>query len=251
MHGFVEQLTAVLLVSFRITPTLAFSYPFTLVRVPAPVRILLGISLAAWLVAGHPVETWQGDFQSRSLLVAAGAELLMGIGLALALQLAFGALLTAGRMLDIQSGLGLAVLVDPTSRAQLPLIGTLLAYAAGLIFFSAGGAVELLAIWSASVEAVPIGALSMADGMAPLVSCIGACFVLAFGIAGLLTVVLFIIDVAIAFMSRTLPQMNVLILGFQVKTLVVLATLPIAISISAVAMLRLLRFALETMPTLV
>ena len=78
-----------------------------------------------------------------------------------------------------------------------------------------------------------------------------AVFIMAFGAAGLMMLVLFLIDLAIAFMSRTLPQMNVLLLGFQVKTIVLLLTLPIAIAFSAALFLRILRFALETAPMLV
>jgi len=47
--------------------------------------------------------------------------------------------------------------------------------------------------------------------------------------------------------SRTLPQMNVLFLGFQVKAIVTLVLLPIAIAGSATLFLRMIRFALETM----
>ena len=69
---------------------------------------------------------------------------------------------------------------------------------------------------------------------------------MAFGVAGLIMVVLFLLDLAIAFMSRTMPQMNVLILGFQVKALATLVMLPIAFSLATATLLRLMRFALET-----
>ena len=74
---------------------------------------------------------------------------------------------------------------------------------------------------------------------------------MAFGGAGLVLLVLFSIDLAIALMSRTLPQMNVLFLGFQVKSIATLVLLPIALAGSAALYLRILRFAFTTMLQLV
>jgi flagellar biosynthetic protein FliR len=115
-----NQAVAILLVSMRLVPTLSFAPPFTLVRIPATVRVLLAIALSAWLVAGHPEQSYRADFWSHGLFLTALGELVLGIGSALALQLAFAALQTAGRAIDIQGGFGLAVLVDPARCSSRP-----------------------------------------------------------------------------------------------------------------------------------
>lgn len=250
MPELADQAAAILLLSLRIAPTVAFAPPFTLIRVPASVRLVLSIGLALWLVAGHPEQTWQSDFRERGLFITAASELFLGIALALALQLAFAALLVAGRSIDIQAGFGFAVIVDPATRAQLPLVGTLFAYAAAALFFATDGPADLLAIWSQSVAQVPLGSAGIGGDVALLGTYLTAVFVMAFGAAGLMMLVLFLIDMAIAFMSRTMPQMNVLMLGFQVKTLAILVALPIALSLAAGLFLRMMRFALESAPLL-
>lgn len=240
---------AVALLSLRIAPTLAFTPPFTLMQIPASVRVLLAIALAGWLAAGQPEAVWGAPIPAGGLPAIAVSELVLGIGLALALQLAFAALLFAGRMLDVQAGFGLAMIADPTTKAQLPLAGTVLAYAAAITFFAIDGPAELLAIWSASLAAVPLGAGAIgADAITALGSYMSAVFLLAMGAAALVLLVLFLLDLAIAFMSRTLPQMNVLLLGFQVKALAMLVTLPIALALGAGLFLRLVRLALERTP---
>lgn len=245
MGELTNQAVAILLVSLRIVPTIAFASPFTLMRVPPTVRVLLAIALSAWLVVGHPAQSTHADFWSHGLFLTALGELLMGIGLALALQLAFAALLTAGRAIDIQAGFGLAVLVDPATRTQVPLVGTLFAYAAGAIFFATNGPADLLAIWSASLEHVPLGTSPIGGDVTLLTAYISAVFTMAFGLGGLIMLVLFMADLAIAFMSRTLPQMNVMLLGFQVKAMATLAILPFAISLSGALFLRMIRYALD------
>lgn len=88
VEDYSNQAVATLLVSLRLAPAFAFSPPFTLLRVPALVRVMLSVSLAAWLVSGHPAQTWQADFWAPGLFVTALGELLLGVALSLALQLA-------------------------------------------------------------------------------------------------------------------------------------------------------------------
>jgi flagellar biosynthetic protein FliR len=241
------QAAAGLLISLRIAPTLAFSPPFTLMRIPASVRLLLAVGISLWLVAAYPAQTWQARTGAGSLAAVVASELFLGISLALALQLAFAALLTAGRAVDIQAGFGFASLVDPGTRAQLPLTGMLISYAAAILFFASDGPVDLLAIWAMSVAEIPLGtAAAVTDNLGVILAYVSAIFVMAFGAVGLLMLVLFLVDLAIAFMSRTMPQMNVLLLGFQVKTIVTLILLPVAISLASALFLRMMRFALET-----
>jgi flagellar biosynthetic protein FliR len=246
-----DQAIATLLLSLRIVPLLGFAEPFTLLRVPRTVRVMLAISLAAWLVAGNPATTWRVDFWHAGLIGVAISELFLGVALALALQLAFAALLTAGRAIDIQAGFGLAVLVDPTTQAQLPLVGTLFAYAAGAVFFAIGGPQDLLAVWAASIAAVPLGAGVIGGDPGVLIDYISAVFLMAVGLAGVVLLVLFLLDLIVAFLSRTLPQMNVLLLGFQVKAIATIAVLPLALSLAGALFARLMRMAIETMPQLV
>jgi flagellar biosynthesis protein FliR len=245
-----NQAVAILLVSLRIAPTIAFAPPFTLVRIPALVRVILAIALSAWLVSTFPAQTSGVDYWSRGLPLVAASELIMGIALALALQLAFAALLTAGRAVDIQAGFGFALLVDPATRGQSPLVGMIFAYAAAMIFFMTGAPADLLAIWAASVAQAPIGSGVGADALPVLAAYLTSVFVIAFGAAGLILLVLLLLDLAIAFMSRTMPQMNMLILGFQVKTLAVLIVLPIAIALAGSLFARLVRFALDNTASL-
>lgn len=247
MQELQDSVIAIFLTSLRIVPTLAFSPPFTLMRVPATPRLILCLALAAWLVAGHPAQTTGVDLSGIGYLSVAISELIIGIALALCLQLAFAALLTVGRSVDLQAGYAFAMIADPSSRAQAPLIGMIFAYAAAAVFFTTNGPADLLAIWSISLDHAPLGAAIGGDAVHILAAYMSAAFILAFGGGGLLLLVLFLIDVAIALMSRTLPQMNVLFLGFQVKAIAVLVLLPIAIAGSAALFLRLIRFALDTM----
>jgi flagellar biosynthetic protein FliR len=243
-----DSVLAALLVSLRLAPCLAFAQPFTLLRVPVVVRVMLAIGLAVWLVDARPALTVDrlGGHGLVSLFLG---ELMVGLSIALALQLAFGAILWAGRVLDVQAGFGMATLADPTTHEEQPLAGTLLAYGAAAVFFTTGAQYDLLALWVASLEALPLGYGLLQPDMAGLTSYIGSLFFIAIGLVGAAMLAIFLADLVIAFLSRTLPQMNVLLLGFQVKAMVMLVTLPIARAIGAALFVRLVRLALAAPPT--
>ena len=241
---------AALLLALRIAPALAYGGPFTLLRVPVTIRMLLGLSLALWLVAARPEATVSVVRAGASLLSLAVGELFVGMAVALCLQLAFAGILWAGRVVDIQAGFGLATLADPATQAEMPLAGTVFAYAAAAIFFTMGGAHDLIALWAASLDALPLGHGMLAGDVSALSRLMGTLFAMGVGLFGVVMLVLFLLDLAIAFMSRTLPQMNVLLLGFQVKSMATLVMLPIALAVSGGLFLRLLRTALQGMPGL-
>lgn len=250
MEDLAARLAAALLTSLRIAPALAFGGPFALLRVPPVVRVLLAMSLAMWLVAGRPDATTAVVKAGYPIPGLAAGELFIGLAVALSLQLAFAAILWAGRAIDIQAGFGLAMIADPATQAQMPLAGTVFAYAAALIFFTMGGAHDLLALWAATLDFMPMGHVIYGGSAGALFGLIASLFAMGLGLVGVVLLALFLLDLAIAFMSRTLPQMNVLLLGFQVKSMAMLVTLPVALALSAGILLRMLRLALESVPGL-
>lgn len=240
-----------LLVGLRVVPVFAFAPPFTLVRIPATFRVLFGLGLAVALVSGSAISSDVSAENLGAVVVDGLRELGLGIVIMLAFQLVFGALYVAGRTIDIQAGYGLALLIDPTSQAQTPLAGTLFAYAAGALFFAMKGHVALVRLFAASYDAVPLGTWIMPHTIARLAAFMGTAFLSALGVAGGVILVLFLVDTAIALISRTVPQMNVLILGFQVKTIVFLLALPASFAVGGVVLARLMAATLDTLPRLI
>ncbi len=247
MENLTDTVFAILLVTLRLGPTMAFAPPFTLLRIPVTIRVLLAVSMSIWLVAARPELVAQIG-EGSSFLVLALGELLVGVALALGLQLTFAAILWAGRAVDIQAGFGLAMLADPTTNAQIPLAGTILAYGAGMIFFAIGAHYDVIALWAASFDALPVGYDLLSPNIAAVAQFMSVLFLLAVGLVGISILSIFLTDLVIAFLSRTLPQMNVLLLGFQVKAMVMLITLPICLTFALGLYLRLIRMAV-TEPT--
>ncbi|MEO1730528.1 MAG: flagellar biosynthetic protein FliR, partial [Pseudomonadota bacterium] len=97
------------------------------------------------------------------------------------------------------------------------------------------------AIWVASVELLPLGHDPFVPDFSVITGLMGGVFLLAIGLVGASMLAIFLADIMIAFLSRTLPQMNVLLLGFQVKAMLMLITLPFCMSLSLGVFIRVLR----------
>jgi flagellar biosynthetic protein FliR len=239
-----------LLLGLRIAPVFAFAPPFSLIRTPRLFHALFGLGLATCLASGDPRLLIPAHFNLGWLVLAAIRELALGCMFVLAFQLVFAALYLAGRTIDVQAGFGLALLIDPTTRGQIPLVGTLFAYAAGAIFFGVDGHIDLLRLFGASIQAIPPGQWSMPHTIGPLASFISTVFLTAFGVAGAAILALFLADLVIALLSRTVPQMNVLVLGFQVKTILLLLVLPASFGLGGALLIRLTTMMLQAIPRL-
>jgi flagellar biosynthesis protein FliR len=245
MEKLLADLNLILLISLRIGPVFAFAPPFTLLRIPGPVRLMVVLVISATLLGLARIGA--SATAAPNFILAALGELSLGIAIALALQLAFAMIAVVGRSLYVQSGFGLAFLIDPTTRAHTPLIGALFGYAAAAVFFATNGPHDVLAALALSFEAVPLGHAFQTSGVGTLIGFLGAVSVMSLGVAGLAMLILFMIDAVVAMLSRTLPQMNVLVLGFQVKSLAILFLLPATIALGLASMARIIRLAIEVM----
>jgi flagellar biosynthesis protein FliR len=242
--------TSCVLLSLRITPVFLFAPPFTLTRVPKLFTALMGMGLSAILVSAYPDVALVKDVSAPTLLIGGVRELFLGLLPVVVLQLMFGGLYITGRTIDIQAGFGLALIIDPTTRGQTPLMGTLFAYLAGATFFAMNGHLDLLRFFAASLEAVPLGSANELAPLSRLTSYIFVVSMIALGVGGAAILALFLTDIVIAMLTRTVPQMNALLLGIQVKAVIMLAVMPVAIGVAGALLARLVANALNTMPKL-
>jgi flagellar biosynthetic protein FliR len=231
-------IAAVLLAALRVgmalvlTPVLAFG------NVPTNVRVLFLLALSALLVSGLATPAPVIDLGIGALAGAALREALLGALLAFGLFAGFAAFQLAGGILDLQLGLGIAALIDPTTRAQTPLLGTLLFMAAVMAFFAIDGHHMVVRGLAYSLERIPPGTAASRIEPGAIVAHFGAMFSFAVAIAAPVIVILLLVDTALAIMARTMPQMNVFFAGLPLKILVGLMALALSVQYMAPVALR-------------
>lgn len=231
-------MVAIVLLTARLAPVLVLANPFAMLNMPKSVRAALVLSLAAALAPLVHASPDLSRFDTSALFVGLAGELVLGGALAFALNSAFGFFFVSGRILDTQAGFSLALVFDPSSKRQTPLVGTLFSLVAGSVFFATDGHHDLLRLIALTLQAVPPGHLVLAPNPELFIAQTSAMFMLGVVAAGASMVVLFLTDIALAVLSRTLPQMNILMLSLQVKALVMLLLLASSAGMLAPLILR-------------
>ncbi len=186
--------------------------------IPVRLKVLLGAAIAVALFPSVP----RGPAPASDLLgftLAVAGETFIGIVLAFGASLPFVAIRMAGGLLGVQMGFGIVNVMDPREGgSRVPILSKLYGLLAVLLFLLMNGHHLLLRALSLSLKTIPVGGVGFHPGLAEhLLGMAGSAFVMALAIGGPLIAVLFLTDAAMGFIARTVPQMNVFIVGFPVK----------------------------------
>jgi flagellar biosynthetic protein FliR len=149
---------------------------------------------------------------------AVGRELLVGFVIGLAAYLMFVGIQLAGQVVDIQMGLGMVNIIDPMSSAQVSVMGQYFYLVATLVFLAVDGHHVLLRALADSFELVPLGHANFTPTMAGLFNeRASALFLVAFRVGAPVVGALFLTNLALGVLARTVPQMNVFIVGMPLN----------------------------------
>lgn len=230
---------AVFLAAVRLGPLFVMAPVFGAVNIPVRIRIFLTLALAATLAGQIDMQAIAIAPTAGGLIGAAMVELVVGMALAFGLFAAFGAFLFGGRILDIQIGFGVASLIDPATRSQAPLLGTALNLLAVVVFFAVDGHHMIIRALAWSLERLPPGR-SLGELEATAVSAqFGVMFAYGLLIVAPAVFALLLLDVALAVMARTMPQMNIFIVAMPLKVVVGLLVLALSVRHMLPAMNRI------------
>lgn len=157
-------------------------------------------------------------------------ELIVGLILGFVSSLIFSAIQMAGQLLDTQIGFGIINIIDPLSGQQAPLIGNFKYILALIIFLSTNGHHVLLSALFASFKLIPITGVVVNVAIAKfIVDIIGGMFILALKISLPIIVSLILTDMALGILARTMPQMNIFVVGVPGKIIIGLFVLSVAL----------------------
>jgi flagellar biosynthetic protein FliR len=151
-------------------------------------------------------------------------EALVGLLIGFTAYMIMSAIQIAGGLIDFQMGFSIANVIDPQTGAQSPLMGQYL-YILGLLFFlSFNGHYLLIDGIYYSYQFIPINQpwLPLGNSNVALyfVESFSSMFLVAFQMSVPIVGSLFLVDVALGIVARTVPQLNIFVVGMPVKIIV-------------------------------
>lgn len=229
--SFFAWITGVLLVSTRLAMVFIATPPFAGIPVPALARVIVVVGLAVGMV-GTTTFAVPGGLEPGALLGAVLFEIVVGGVFAAGLFAVFAAFQFGGRLLDYQIGFGMGSLVDIATRNNIPLIGALLSALAAVYFFAIDGHLVLLRLVHLSLEKLPPGGSVTSIDLGSVIAQFATCFSFGLMLVAPVVLCLLLVDIGMAFMSRTMPQMNVFVMSMSLKVLIGLTVLAIAVPLA-------------------
>jgi flagellar biosynthetic protein FliR len=178
----------------------------------------LAPAVAATLPPAGVVLTW------RTLIAEAIRSLLVGALLAFAVNLAFVAVRYAGQIAGMQIGFAIVNTFDPQNGTQVSVLSHLYYLVAVLLFFAVDAHHVLIAALYRTGTDLPLFAtIDPAPGAWLVVREYGSVFTLGLRIAAPVVLVLLLVSATMGVIVKTVPQLNVLVVGFPIKIAVGIA----------------------------
>lgn len=227
----IAWLLATLLVSVRVATATALTSVLGPTQIPAPARVILVLAISALLISALSVPG-TAIVSLASLVMAIAGEVFIGLAFAFGFMAAYAATQIAGRILDTQIGFAAAAILNPATQTVSPVLANLFGMVGIAVFLALDGHLLLIKALSLSLQAMPPGSSLSAETWPSILTHSGVSFVFALALAGPIMGLLLLSDVAMAALARSMPQLNVLVLGFAVKIMLGLTGLMLGIRLA-------------------
>lgn len=234
---------------------LMFSSPiFTATLTPTPFRYLFAVMLTVCSVGILKPENIPLIYLDEVIFIAAIClrELVIGIALGFIASLPLYALRVAGEQTGSMIGFSMAQIMDPTTQSESSLIGQLHFLIAMWFYFRWNGHLLMVQALVETLKLVPPGQISLFPaGDLSLGTWLQNIFVLGIRMVVPFYCALVLSDVGLGFLARTVPQMNIFVVGLPVKVMlgfmVLAAIVPLIMDMIRGQMERWLEFALAVL----
>lgn len=158
-------------------------------------------------------------------------ELFLGLLMGFVLQLVFQVFVLGGQIISMQAGLGFAVMVDPSSKASVPLVSQFYLMLVTLIFLAMNGHLLVLEALINSFKIMPIGHYSLDNSLVwNVILFSGWMFKEAVLISIPALLSLLIVSLSFGVMTRVAPQLNIFSLGFPITLLMGMVVIKVGLA---------------------
>lgn len=230
----ISQLITFVLVLVRVAGIFTVAPIFGNVNVAPMVRVGMAMCLAFVFLPMAQFDSANLDTLAFVLVIA--KEALIGIVMGFLASMIFTAIQMAGSFIDLQVGFGFANVIDPMMKQHSAVIGQLYNFAATLLFLALNGHHLMIRGLAQSFSAIPLGtAVFPAEATSGILEIFVLLFIASLKIGAPVVGAIFLTDVALGILARTVPQLNVFVVGFPAKLtvgmLAVFAVLPLTFAV--------------------
>ena len=219
---FQGQLAAFLLVLTRTSGIFFISPFFGGLTIPANIRAGAAVAIAVLI---FPVIVKESIVTAPANILMFFAtvmqELIIGWMIGFIAFVVMAAINMSGKIMDLQVGFAVANLMDPNSGQQTPLIGGFLHNLAVIYLLVVNGHHFILAALVESFRSVPIDSIVWNPALSEfMIDLTAGVFLTGMKIAMPVTFAILITNVGMGILARTMPQMNIFVIGIPMHLMI-------------------------------
>ena len=205
-----------ILLFFRFASLFMTAPIFSHTTIPMTIKTMMAFFFTVIFFPSTPHITF--EINLVNLIVAILTEMLFGAVIGLALQLAYNVITFAGGVISFMMGFSMATAIDPQNGVSMPIISQFLSLIALMVLFSLNLHHWLILYIDHSLAKVPLGGFLLSNDIIHyLLSAGGNMFLVGTMIAFPIIALTLLADVIFGMIMKTMPQFNLLVIGFPIK----------------------------------
>jgi flagellar biosynthetic protein FliR len=186
--------------------------------IPVKVRVLAALVLAAALLPLVPAVPLIPAASAAGFGLLIANEVTLGLLLGLVASVAFFGVQVAGQLAGLQMGFGIANVLDPQSESQVAVTAEFQNLLFLLVFLALDGHHVLLRALKATLDRIPLGGFTLGVRTMEIALRESAeVFAIALRVGAPVIAFLFVTSLGLGIIARTVPQLNIFVLGFPLQ----------------------------------
>lgn len=224
-----------LIIFVRVISTIIFLPIIEETKVPriALSGIAIGITIPIYFQTDLTITYYNPNLLSYSILLI--REMIVGLILGFIVKIFFQVYPFIGSLLSMQGGLSMSVVMDPTAGTQSTQLGRFYNLGLGVVFVASGGYHWLIQTLVDSFNLIPIGQSVIGSHIVlGVIETVGDYLELGLKLAMPIVGIIIIVDFAMGILARTVPQMNMFVIGIPLKMIILFVLLVLMINVTSV-----------------
>ena len=219
-----ENIVAFMLLFFRFAAMFLAAPIFSHRNIPVNIKAAMAFFFTIVFYASMPELTIAINLPS--ILLAILSEFMLGLVVGIILLLAYNVITFAGGQISFMMGFSMASAIDPQTGISMPIISQFLSLVGLMVLLALDLHHWILLFVDSSLGAIPLGGFLMSEDLFNyIIYATSRMFLVGFMIAFPIIALSWLADIIFGMLMKTMPQFNLLVIGFPIKIMVAFGVL--------------------------
>ena len=214
-----ENIVSFILLFFRLASLFLAIPIFSHKNIPMNIKATMAFFFTIVFYSSMPELQIVVNFPNVVLAIL--SEFMFGLVIGIILLLAYNVITFAGGQISFMMGFSMASAIDPQSGVSMPIISQFLSLMGLMVLLALDLHHWVLIFVDNSLSAIPLGGFLMTEDLFNyIIYAASRMFLVGFMIAFPIIALSWLADVIFGMLMKTMPQFNLLVIGFPIKIMV-------------------------------